>query len=105
MGIKQKILSVQLILVSLCCVLTGPLPSTLGDFWRMIWEQRSSAIVMLTRLEEGDRIKCHCYWPREKEGAVTYGVIQVRQVESTDFADYSIRTFRLSKVFSYLTYL
>ena len=81
-----------------CCVSIGPLPSTVADFWRMIWEQRSSVIVMLTRLEEGDRIKCHCYWPQEKEGGVMYGVVQVRQVESTNFADYSIRTFRLSKV-------
>ena len=28
----------------------GPLPETLADFWRMVWEQRSSTIVMLTRL-------------------------------------------------------
>ena len=77
---------------------TGPLPSTVSDFWRMIWEQRSGVIVMLTRLEEGDRIKCHCYWPQEKEGPVTFGVVQVRLVDSMNFADYSVRTFRLSKV-------
>ena len=36
----------------------GPLPETLADFWRMVWEQRSSTIVMLTRLEERARVKC-----------------------------------------------
>lgn len=82
----------------MCCLYTGPLPSTVPDFWRMVWEQRSSVIVMLTRLEEGDRIKCHCYWPREKDGAVTFGVVQVRLLECINFADYSIRTFKLSKV-------
>ena len=36
----------------------GPLPETFADFWRMVWEQRSSTIVMLTKLEERGRIKC-----------------------------------------------
>ena len=38
--------------------LQGPLPETLADYWRMVWEQRSSTIVMLTRLEERARVKC-----------------------------------------------
>lgn len=35
----------------------GPLPETLSDFWRMVWEQRSNTIVMMTRLEEKSRVK------------------------------------------------
>ena len=34
----------------------GPLPETVGDFWRMAWEQRSSTIVMMTKLEERTRV-------------------------------------------------
>lgn len=34
----------------------GPLPETLSDFWRMVWEQRASTIVMMTRLEEKSRV-------------------------------------------------
>lgn len=35
----------------------GPLPETLSDFWRMVWEQRSNTIVMMTRLEEKSRVR------------------------------------------------
>ncbi|KAJ3305625.1 Tyrosine-protein phosphatase non-receptor type 1 [Kappamyces sp. JEL0829] len=45
----------------------GPLPSTFGDFWHMVWEQHSAVIVMLTKEEETGRLKCHRYWP-EKVG-------------------------------------
>ncbi|KAH6560608.1 hypothetical protein BASA60_000577 [Batrachochytrium salamandrivorans] len=41
----------------------GPLPTTLGAFWEMIWEQSTGVIVMLTQEEEAGRIKCHRYWP------------------------------------------
>lgn len=34
----------------------GPLPETLSDFWRMVWEQRTVTIVMMTRLEEKSRV-------------------------------------------------
>ena len=34
----------------------GPLPETFGDFWRMIYEQRTSTIVMMTKLEERSRV-------------------------------------------------
>lgn len=50
------------------------MPETVADFWRMVWEQRSSTIVMLTRLEERSRIKCDQYWPTR--GTESYGVMR-----------------------------
>ncbi|XP_058151914.1 tyrosine-protein phosphatase non-receptor type 13 isoform X12 [Dasypus novemcinctus] len=41
----------------------GPLPTTVGDFWQMIWEQKSTVIAMMTQEVEGERIKCQRYWP------------------------------------------
>ncbi|CAI2737133.1 unnamed protein product [Dicrocoelium dendriticum] len=41
----------------------GPLPHTIADFWRMVWDQRSAMIVSMTRLEERARVKCEQYWP------------------------------------------
>lgn len=35
----------------------GALPETFGEFWRMIWEQRSANIVMMTKLEERSRVR------------------------------------------------
>lgn len=34
----------------------GPLPETFADFWRMVWEQRTASIVMMTKLEERTRV-------------------------------------------------
>ncbi|XP_034831989.1 tyrosine-protein phosphatase non-receptor type 4 [Maniola hyperantus] len=42
----------------------GPLASTVGDFWQMVWESESSLVVMLTVLAERGRAKCHQYWPK-----------------------------------------
>lgn len=43
----------------------GPVPTAIADFWRMVWEQRSGVIVMLTREEEHGKRKCHRYWPAQ----------------------------------------
>ncbi|XP_058636809.1 receptor-type tyrosine-protein phosphatase delta isoform X35 [Onychostoma macrolepis] len=73
----------------------GALPETFGDFWRMIWEQRSANIVMMTKLEERSRVKCDQYWPNR--GTETYGLIQVTLLDTVELATYCVRTFALYK--------
>uniref|UniRef100_A0A183CUL0 Protein-tyrosine-phosphatase n=1 Tax=Gongylonema pulchrum TaxID=637853 RepID=A0A183CUL0_9BILA len=71
----------------------GPLPETFADFWRMVWEESTATIVMLTKLEERSRIKCDQYWPAR--GSSVYGHIQVTLLDTLELAHYTIRTFRL----------
>ncbi|XP_014607845.1 PREDICTED: tyrosine-protein phosphatase 99A isoform X5 [Polistes canadensis] len=71
----------------------GPLPPTFDGFWRMVWEQRVSIVVMITNLVERGRRKCDMYWP--KEGTETYGYIQVTLVKEDIMATYTIRTLQI----------
>ncbi|XP_043910010.1 receptor-type tyrosine-protein phosphatase S-like isoform X21 [Protopterus annectens] len=73
----------------------GPLSETFGDFWRMVWEQRSATVVMMTKLEEKSRIKCDQYWPGR--GTETYGMIQVTLLDTIELATFCVRTFCLHK--------
>uniref|UniRef100_A0AAQ4RUG8 Receptor-type tyrosine-protein phosphatase delta n=1 Tax=Gasterosteus aculeatus aculeatus TaxID=481459 RepID=A0AAQ4RUG8_GASAC len=73
----------------------GPLPETFGEFWRMVWEQHTANIIMMTKLEEKSRVKCDQYWPTR--GTETYGLIQVTLLDTVELATYSVRTFALYK--------
>ncbi|CAM4655754.1 unnamed protein product [Leuciscus chuanchicus] len=74
----------------------GPKDETVDDFWRMVWEQKSSIIVMVTRCEEGNKIKCAQYWPsldRETEIFEDF-VVKIRAEEHCP--DYIIRNLVLA---------
>uniref|UniRef100_A0A8K9UQB4 Receptor-type tyrosine-protein phosphatase delta n=1 Tax=Oncorhynchus mykiss TaxID=8022 RepID=A0A8K9UQB4_ONCMY len=73
----------------------GSLPETFCDFWRLVWEQHTANIVMMTKLEEKSRVKCDQYWPTR--GTETYGLIQVTLLDTVELATYSVRTFALYK--------
>jgi len=72
----------------------APLPETFSDFWRMIWEQNSSVILMLTKLMEGVRPKADQYWPEKTQ---TYGDLQVTLKRSQLLEGPILRTFQLSR--------
>lgn len=52
MKVKLADILCNLLYVSSLLALTGPKPETVGDFWRMVWEQKSTTIVMLTNTRE-----------------------------------------------------
>ncbi|XP_036844675.1 receptor-type tyrosine-protein phosphatase epsilon isoform X5 [Oncorhynchus mykiss] len=69
----------------------GPKQDTVADFWRMIWEQKTATIVMLTNLKERKEDKCYQYWP--DQGCWTYGNVRVAVEDVTVLVDYTIRKF------------
>uniref|UniRef100_A0A8C5GD19 protein-tyrosine-phosphatase n=1 Tax=Gouania willdenowi TaxID=441366 RepID=A0A8C5GD19_GOUWI len=69
----------------------GPTVNTVGDFWRMVWQEKSPIIVMITNLEEKNE-KCAEYWP---EDTVKHEGIEITVVSVTQEDDYSLRVFTL----------
>ncbi|XP_033009253.1 receptor-type tyrosine-protein phosphatase T isoform X3 [Lacerta agilis] len=72
----------------------GPMQETVKDFWRMIWQENSASVVMVTNLVEVGRVKCVRYWPDDTE---VYGDIKVTLIETEPLAEYIIRTFTVQK--------
>ncbi|NXD76197.1 PTPRJ phosphatase, partial [Halcyon senegalensis] len=73
----------------------GPLPNTIEDFWRMIWEKNIYSIVMLTKCVEQARTKCEQYWPDKQ--SKSYGDIIVTMVLEIVLPEWTIRDFTVEK--------
>eukprot|EP00105_Crassostrea_gigas_P037655 XP_019921803.1 PREDICTED: receptor-type tyrosine-protein phosphatase O [Crassostrea gigas] len=90
----------------------GPLPFTRDDFWRMVWEQNVSIIVMLTQLVERGRRKCDIYWPEAAREPVYYGDLVVELESESTLPDYVLRVMSIKlgdtrktvKQFAYLAW-
>uniref|UniRef100_K1R9H5 protein-tyrosine-phosphatase n=1 Tax=Magallana gigas TaxID=29159 RepID=K1R9H5_MAGGI len=90
----------------------GPLPFTRDDFWRMVWEQNVSIIVMLTQLVERGRRKCDIYWPETAREPVYYGDLVVELESESTLPDYVLRVMSIKlgdtrktvKQFAYLAW-
>ncbi|XP_046562318.1 uncharacterized protein LOC124271261 [Haliotis rubra] len=69
-------------------------PEVVVDFWRMIYQEQSTTIVMVTgtcRGGEGNiHMKCLQYWP--ENGTSIYGDISVTKETETQLANYSHKT-------------
>uniref|UniRef100_A0A8K9VB52 protein-tyrosine-phosphatase n=1 Tax=Oncorhynchus mykiss TaxID=8022 RepID=A0A8K9VB52_ONCMY len=73
---------------------TSPMQETVFDFWRMVWQENTAAIVMVTNLVEVGRVKCCKYWPDDTE---IYRDIKVTLIETQLLSEYVIRTFAVEK--------
>ncbi|XP_078286529.1 receptor-type tyrosine-protein phosphatase H-like isoform X3 [Rhinoraja longicauda] len=76
----------------------GPLPNTVVDFWRMVWEQKSKVIVMLTNCVELNRfqVKCEHYWPKDLATCL-YGDLAVNIVSEEILPEWTVRKFNVKK--------
>ncbi|EGC31635.1 hypothetical protein DICPUDRAFT_99148 [Dictyostelium purpureum] len=75
----------------------APLPSTVKDFWRMVWEERSSVIVCLTKLEENGKKKADVYYPETSQQPQEYGSFWVHLHKKVMFKDIGVSSLHLYK--------
>ncbi|CAG13062.1 unnamed protein product, partial [Tetraodon nigroviridis] len=75
----------------------GPLPGTVADFWRMIWETGTRTIAMLTQCYEKGRIRCHKYWPEDNKPMSVFSDILVSKVSEEVSHDWTVRTLKVEK--------
>uniref|UniRef100_A0A8C1J9B1 protein-tyrosine-phosphatase n=1 Tax=Cyprinus carpio TaxID=7962 RepID=A0A8C1J9B1_CYPCA len=73
----------------------GPLPVTVNEFWRMVWEKNVYTIVMLTKCNEMGRVKCEKYWP---SGTNHFHNISVTTTSEIELESWTIRDFRIKNV-------
>ncbi|KAL3252846.1 hypothetical protein MRX96_054756 [Rhipicephalus microplus] len=71
----------------------GPMAATVTDFWRMVWQEGSCKVVMLTNLEEQGKTKCEQYWP---DTTKTYGKFSVKLLKTETQVDFVIRQLEIS---------
>jgi netrin-G3 ligand len=74
----------------------SPLPDTVEDMWRMLYEHNSGIIVMLTKLKEMGREKCTQYWPAERYGDYGPFRITLNQEYDTNTFNYILREFTIT---------
>ncbi|TSK16090.1 Receptor-type tyrosine-protein phosphatase mu [Bagarius yarrelli] len=73
----------------------GPMQETVYDFWRMVWQENTATIIMVTNLVEVGRVKCCKYWPDDTE---IYRDMKVTLIETQLLSEYVIRTFAVEKL-------
>ncbi|XP_069599473.1 tyrosine-protein phosphatase non-receptor type 13 isoform X7 [Ranitomeya imitator] len=77
----------------------GPLPSTVSDFWQMVWEQNSTVIAMMTQEMEGGKIKCQRYWPEELQRPVRItNELQLTLVQTQQLESFVLRVVELQEL-------
>ncbi|KAK7102417.1 receptor-type tyrosine-protein phosphatase alpha-like [Littorina saxatilis] len=75
----------------------GPRDNTVGDLWRMIWQEQITHVVMLTNIQERGKPKCELYWPEEEGGVDTFGPVTVTTTHVQCRDDFFIRTFNVKR--------
>ncbi|XP_029912607.1 tyrosine-protein phosphatase non-receptor type 22 isoform X3 [Myripristis murdjan] len=74
----------------------GPLPHTVLDFWRMLWEYSIEVIVMSCREFEMGKKKCERYWPEKQGEPFVCGPFTVYCDSEENKGEYLTRTLRVT---------
>ncbi|XP_072156410.1 receptor-type tyrosine-protein phosphatase kappa isoform X2 [Bemisia tabaci] len=76
-------------------VTQGPTETTVNDFWRMVWQEKASCIVMLTKTFDFIKVMCMQYWPSAKVKSENYGDLNISVQHEEELANFHIRTIRV----------
>uniref|UniRef100_A0A672GUH7 protein-tyrosine-phosphatase n=1 Tax=Salarias fasciatus TaxID=181472 RepID=A0A672GUH7_SALFA len=74
----------------------GPLPHTVVDFLRMIWEYNVQVVVMACREFEMGKKKCEIYWPQGQDKSFVCEPFTVYCDSEENKGDYLMRTLRMT---------
>ncbi|KAI1709119.1 protein-tyrosine phosphatase domain-containing protein [Ditylenchus destructor] len=58
----------------------GPIEATVPDIWRLVWQEKCRAIVMLCEFEELGKKKCECYWPIKERESMPAGLMTIKNL-------------------------
>ncbi|CAC5399120.1 Receptor-type tyrosine-protein phosphatase T,Tyrosine-protein phosphatase non-receptor type 22,Receptor-type tyrosine-protein phosphatase kappa,Receptor-type tyrosine-protein phosphatase F,Tyrosine-protein phosphatase 99A,Tyrosine-protein phosphatase Lar,Receptor-type tyrosine-protein phosphatase alpha,Receptor-type tyrosine-protein phosphatase epsilon,Receptor-type tyrosine-protein phosphatase gamma,Receptor-type tyrosine-protein phosphatase N2,Receptor-type tyrosine-protein phosphatase U,Receptor-type ty len=60
-----------------------PLPKTVADFWRMLYDYNSNTVIMLNEFDRNDKT-CALYWPEEYGYSVSYDPLSIELLSSSE---------------------
>ena len=73
----------------------APLPHTVPDFWRLVWEHHSNTIVCLSQETENGKVKIHRYWPGIE--TVIHGPLMIeKHTQETTYGDFVKRELKVT---------
>ncbi|KAK0044239.1 tyrosine-protein phosphatase non-receptor type 13 [Biomphalaria pfeifferi] len=77
----------------------GPVPASVSDFWRMLWQEKINVVVMLTQLVENGKVKCHSYWPQSKDDILDAdeGALRVKLTRSYNVDGLCVRQMTIEE--------
>jgi len=76
----------------------GPIDSTIGDFWRMIWEHNVNVMVMLTKIIENGEGKCASYWDDSSPAIFGSFKITLNWINTDISKDFVVREFQVENL-------
>uniref|UniRef100_A0A0M3K3K7 Tyrosine-protein phosphatase domain-containing protein n=1 Tax=Anisakis simplex TaxID=6269 RepID=A0A0M3K3K7_ANISI len=75
----------------------GPLDSTIGDFWRMIYQESIATIVMLCKIIESGKTKCSQYWPEKPGTKLRFSILTIENQALSTERKFPVYNLKVSK--------